>query len=81
MGPRFSGKVREEPQRRERKWGRLQNQDFRDSPNQDQTSWLVEREAGAFNPQRSGRSSPNISRRIAPLRIREICLNFQYSSP
>ena len=31
MGPRFSGKVREEPQRREREWGGLRNQDFCDS--------------------------------------------------
>jgi hypothetical protein len=31
VGPRFSGKVREEPQRREKGGGKVRNQDFRDS--------------------------------------------------
>ena len=42
VGPRLPGKVREEPQRRERKWGRkLRSQGFSGSRNQDQTSWLT----------------------------------------
>ena len=35
MRPRFSAKVCEEPQRRERKWGNLQNQDFSNLQTQD----------------------------------------------
>ena len=42
MDPRFSGKVREKPQRREWKWGeKLRSQGFCDSPRQNQTSWLM----------------------------------------
>ena len=40
MGPRFSSKVREEPQRRERKWGRkLCSQGFCDSQTQDERAY------------------------------------------
>src|SRR6267143_2372208 len=40
VGPRFSSKVREEPQRRERKWGRkLCSQGFCDSQTQDERAY------------------------------------------
>ena len=42
MGPRFSCKVREEPQRRERKRGeKLRGPGFSDLFTQNQVSWLM----------------------------------------
>ena len=79
MGPRFSGKVCEEPQRREGKRGeKLRNQDF--CIRVTKTNRDDEEERGV-NPQPSGHSSPNILLEYYTPSNREIRLSFQYSPP